>query len=377
MTPRSIAVMAKWLTIMASACCRPPLQAARQGQGRGGRALAQSYILGRLRNRTFFSLAEANAAIVEALERMNGAVMRRVGISRRQLFETVEMAALDRLPAEDFVAAEWLLARAGIDYHVEVHGFFYSVPYGLVREQVDVRVTQRTIEIFHKGGRVAAHERRYGGAAHGTDPAHMPKDHRGYASWTTDRFRSWAAATGPNMEALILAVIASRRHPQQGFRTCLGVLRHIRGLPKERVEEAAARAVAIGALSYKAIVGLIDAEPRRRPPDEESMSCSTRIFARTRILPMKGAFMLNHPTLDLLHELGLHGMAKGFKDLQDNPEAAGLNHAEWLGLVLDREALLRRQKRFEARAKAANLRHAASVEDVDYRSPRGLDRALF
>lgn len=176
-----------------------------------GVRFAQSYILGRLRNRTFFSLAEANAAIGEALERMNGAVMRRLGVSRRQLFETIEKATLHPLPEEDFVVAEWAQARVGIDYHIEVHSFFYSVPYGLIRERVDVRVTQRTIEIFHKGRRVAAHERRYGGAAHGTDPAHMPKDHRGYASWTTDRFRAWAAATGPNTEALILAVIASRR----------------------------------------------------------------------------------------------------------------------------------------------------------------------
>ena len=235
-----------------------------------GVRFAQSYILGRLRNRTFFSLAEANTAIGEALERMNGAVMRRIGVSRRQLFETIEKETLHPLPEDDFVVAEWLLARVGIDYHVEVHGFFYSVPYGLIREQVDARVTQSTIEIFHKGRRVAAHERRYGGAAHGTDPAHMPKDHRGYASWTTDRFRSWAAATGPNTEALILAIIASRRHPQQGFRTCLGVLRHIRGLPKERVEAAAERAVVIGALSYKAIVGLIDARPRRPPASEEA-----------------------------------------------------------------------------------------------------------
>ncbi len=87
--------------------------------------------------------------------------------------------------------------------------------------------------------------------------------------------------------------------------------------------------------------------------------------------------MLNHPTLDLLHELGLHGLAKGFRAMQGSAEADALTHAEWLGLVLDHEVTLRRQKRFEARAKAARLRHAASVEDVDYRSPRGLERALF
>src|SRR4051812_4618297 len=87
--------------------------------------------------------------------------------------------------------------------------------------------------------------------------------------------------------------------------------------------------------------------------------------------------MLTHPTLDLLADLGFHGMAKGFHDLADNPEAVSLGHAEWLALLLERESTLRQQKRFQSRAKAAKLRHLAAVEDVDYRTPRGLDRALF
>ena len=87
--------------------------------------------------------------------------------------------------------------------------------------------------------------------------------------------------------------------------------------------------------------------------------------------------MLKHPTLDLLHELGLHGIAQGFRELTDNAEAGALDHAEWLSLLLEREVTLRRQKRFEARARTAKLRHPASVEDVDYRAARGLDRALF
>ena len=87
--------------------------------------------------------------------------------------------------------------------------------------------------------------------------------------------------------------------------------------------------------------------------------------------------MLTHPTLDLLYELGLHGMAKGFKELEANPEARALEHAEWLALLLEHEMTLRRQKRFEARARAAQLRQSASIEDVDYRAARGLDRALF
>ena len=87
--------------------------------------------------------------------------------------------------------------------------------------------------------------------------------------------------------------------------------------------------------------------------------------------------MLTHPTLDLLANLGLHGMAKGFHDLANNPEAASLGHAEWLGILLERESTLRQQKRFQSRAKSAKLRHLAAVEDVDYRAPRGLDRAIF
>jgi len=125
-----------------------------------GVRFAQTYILGRLRRQTFFSLAEANAAIAVALERINAHIMRRLSVSRRQLFETVEMPVLAPLPDADYQFAEWRVARVSLDYHVEIDGFFYSVPHGLIREQVDVRATIRTIELFHRGVRVAAHQRR-------------------------------------------------------------------------------------------------------------------------------------------------------------------------------------------------------------------------
>ncbi|MER8633366.1 hypothetical protein NKH55_26970 [Mesorhizobium opportunistum] len=116
-------------------------------------------------NQTFFSLAEANAAIRQALDRIDNHVMRRLGVSRRQLFESVERAALASLPSEDYEFAEWRLARVSTDYHVEFKTFFYSVPHSLIRQQVDLRATARTIEIFHRGKRVAVHQRRYGGLA--------------------------------------------------------------------------------------------------------------------------------------------------------------------------------------------------------------------
>ncbi len=222
-----------------------------------GVRFAQTYILGRLRRQTFFSLVEANAAIAAALERINAHVMRRLGVSRRQLFETVEMPVLAPLPDADYQFAEWRVARVSLDYHVEIDGFFYSVPHGLIREQVDVRATTRTIELFHRGSRVAAHQRRYGGRRHGTDPDHMPSAHRRYAEWTPERFRRWGRSIGQNTEGLVLAILANRPHPEQGFRTCLGVLRLFKDLDPERAELIAARAIAVRALTYKSIASII------------------------------------------------------------------------------------------------------------------------
>jgi transposase len=236
-----------------------------------GVRFAQTYILGRLRHQTFFSLADANSAIALVLERMNGHVMRRLGLSRRDLFTTVERPALRPLPATDYEFAEWRRARVGIDYHVEVDDFYYSVPHALIRAEVDVRITSRTIEIFHRGKRVAAHERRYAGRRHGTDPDHMPSAHRRYAEWSASRFKRWAHSIGPNTEALVIAVLANRPHPEQGFRTCLGVLRLFRGIAPARAEAVAARAIAIGALNYKSVASILENNlDRASPPDAEN-----------------------------------------------------------------------------------------------------------
>jgi transposase len=144
-----------------------------------------------------------------------------------------------------------------LDYHIEVHDFLYSVPHALIRAEVEVRVTQRTVEIFHRGQRVAAHERRYMGRRHTTTPEHTPSSHRRYAEWTPERFRRWAGKIGPNTEGLISAVLASRPHPEQGFRTCLGILRSYRGLDAGRVEVVSARAVELGVLNCKGVAVLL------------------------------------------------------------------------------------------------------------------------
>jgi transposase len=226
-----------------------------------GVRFAQTYILGRLRAQTFFSLAECNQAITLVMQRMNERTMRNLGLSRRELFEKIERAALNGLPAEDWEFAEWRRARVNLDYHIEVHDFLYSVPHALIRAEVEVRVTARTVEVFHRGQRVAAHQRRYMGRKHGTDPDHMPSSHRHYAEWTPDRFRRWAGKIGPNTEGLINAVLASRPHPEQGFRTCLGILRSYRGLDTARLEAVSARALELGVFNGKGVAALLARKP--------------------------------------------------------------------------------------------------------------------
>ena len=257
-----------------------------------GVRFAQIAILGRLRNRTFFSLAEANAAIAEALERINSHAMKRLNTTRRALFEQLEREALRPLPAARYEYAEWRLARVSLDYHVEAlvagreaivrsggsnegvqrpggQGFFYSAPHALIREQIDVRLTARTVELFHRGQRVAAHERRNAGSRYATIPEHMPSAHRRYAEWSPERFRRWAVGIGPATEGLILAILARRPHPEQGFRTCLGVMRQFRSLSTERVEAVAAHALHIGAFNGASIASIIatSAEQARSAPD--------------------------------------------------------------------------------------------------------------
>ena len=237
-----------------------------------GVRFAQTYILGRLRHQTFFSLDQANRAIAEMVTRINTHVMRRLKVCRSDLFTSVEKPALRSLPASDYEFAEWRLARVNIDYHIEAANYYYSVPHALIHTQVDVRITSRTIEVFHRGKRVAAHQRRYGGPRHGTDPEHMPSAHRRYAAWTPERFRQWARTIGPNTEGWVIAVLASRPHPEHGFRTCLGAMRLFRGVDQARAEAVAARALAIGALAAKSVASILNNNLDRAPRAAETIT---------------------------------------------------------------------------------------------------------
>jgi transposase len=219
--------------------------------------VVQRWVLARLRNHRFFSLAELNGAIRALITELNDRPMRHLGASRRTLFETLEAPALRGLPSEPYAYAEWRRCRAGLDYHVEVHGHFYSVPYRLMREAIEARITDQTVELFHRGNRIASHVRSPRQHRHTTIPEHMPSAHRRYAEWTPTRLLREAAAIGPATIALVEAIMASKPHPEQGFRTCLGILRLVRSYGPERLEAACQRGLDIGARTYGSVQSIL------------------------------------------------------------------------------------------------------------------------
>jgi transposase len=228
--------------------------------------IVERWLLGRLRHRIFVSLGEVNAAIAELLERLNEQrPIRRLGVTRRQLLEELDRPALKPLPAEPYVFAEWRVHRVGVDYHVDVGAHYYSVPYRFARMEVEVRLTARIVEIFVKGERVAAHLRMSGNHKHTTLPEHMPSSHRRYAGWTIDRIRQDATMIGPATAALCELVLEHKPHPEQGFRTCLGILRLVKPFGRKRLEAAATRAIDIGAYTYGSVKSILDNNLDRHP----------------------------------------------------------------------------------------------------------------
>ncbi len=235
------------------------MKAHAKAKAESGVLLAERWVLAALRNRTFFSLAEANAAIRERLAWLNARPFRKLPGSRLSLFEELDRPALRPLPALPYEFATWKTARVNIDYHVEVDRHWYSVPYQLVGQVCDIRVTAGVVEVLHQRRRVASHRRSGEQRRFTTDAAHMPEAHRRHAEWTPGRIVAWAERTGPATGALVAAIMASRPHPEQGFRSCLGIMRLGRRHGDERLEAAAARALAVGANSYRSVESILKA----------------------------------------------------------------------------------------------------------------------
>jgi transposase len=229
-----------------------------KAKAEAGVLVAQRWILARLRHQTFFSLEALNERIAELLDELNRRTMKAYKASRRELFERLDRPALGALPPTRFVYGVWKVAKVSeLDYHVEYEGHYYSVPHALVGEHVDVRVSARTVEVFYKGRRVASHTRSHRRGQHTTVPAHMPKSHRAHAEWTPARLIRWGNKVGVGTGALVTAIFHDRPHPEQGYRSCLGILRLEKRYGPARLEAACARALAAGARSYKHVATIL------------------------------------------------------------------------------------------------------------------------
>lgn len=234
--------------------------------------LAQRWILARLRNETFFSLGELNTRIADLLEDMNNRKMKSYGgQTRKERYLQIDKPALKPLPDAAYVFAERKWVKANIDYHIDLGDHhYYSVPHVLRDEKLEARFTRTTVEVFHNGERVASHKRSFEVGKHTTNPEHMPKAHREHMEWSPTRIISWGQTIGPSTAALLEAIMAERKHPEQGYRSCLGILRQEKAYDKVRLEAACERALHNGARSYRHVEailrnGLDRLAPRKKP----------------------------------------------------------------------------------------------------------------
>lgn len=243
-----------------------------KAKAEAGVLLVERWILAVLRKRVFFNLADFNQAIAALLERLNQRPFRKLEGSRATWFLKLDRPALRPLPAVPYPFAEWKKARVNIDYHIEIDRHYYSAPHSLVHRQVDARYTAMTVEIFHAGQRVASHARSYKAGGFTTIHAHRPKSHQRYLEWTPQRLVHWASTVGLSTAALVDKILQSRPHPEQGFRSCLGILRLGKVYGHDRLEAAARRALTLDACSYKSVksilhTGLDRQQSLELPPD--------------------------------------------------------------------------------------------------------------
>jgi transposase len=232
-------------------------------------------ILAPLRDRRFFGLAECNQAVWELLNALNNRPFQQMPGSRRELFDSLERNELRPLPEQSYSFGHWKTARVNIDYHVAAERVFYSVPYTYVRQRVDIRLSENIVEIFHKGRRIASHPRCHREGTFMTTTTHMPKSHQSYQEWTPQRLVQWAEQTGGATAEVVKTIMATRTHPQQGFRSSLGIMGLSRRFSPQRLEAACARALLIGSPGYKSILSILEKRLDQVPPPAKTLSAPT------------------------------------------------------------------------------------------------------
>ena len=241
-----------------------------------GVQIVERWILAALRHHTFFSLHQLNRRIGELLVHLNNRPFRKLPGSRQSQFDALDRPALQPLPANPYTYADWKKARVNIDYHIEVDKHYYSVPYSLVKQELDVRFTVSTVECFYRNQRVASHARSYRAGHHTTLREHMPESHRQYGDWSPERLVRWARQYGTSTAEVVTRILQARRHPEQGYRSCLGILRLEKTYGPQRLEAACQRALLLGTLRYKSVESILKHGLDQQPSTPEIESPDTR-----------------------------------------------------------------------------------------------------
>jgi transposase len=243
--------------------------------------LVERWILAALRHHRFVALGELNDAIAILLERLNNRPFRKREGTRASLFAAIDQPMLQPLPAQPYITADWKTVRASIDYHVEIDRHFYSVPYQLAGRQMEARFTSHTVEIFEGGKRVASHMRSFAPYLHTTTKEHMPKSHQAHLEWTPSRLIHWAGTVGEATALVIATVLETKRHPEIGYRACLGIMRLGKTYSNGRLEAASKRALELNACSFQSLKSILKQsldrqtalplEPERSGPRHENI----------------------------------------------------------------------------------------------------------
>lgn len=222
-----------------------------------GVLLAQRWVLARLRHQTFFTLASLNQSIRFLLDDFNQRPFKKLPGSRLSQFELLDKPALKPLPKTPYQYTEFKLVRVNIDYHVEFERCYYSVPHHLVKHQIEIQATGEIVAAFFQGKPVAKHPRSRRPGSFSTDANHMPPAHREQRTWTPERLKQWAKQIGANVFTLVEAMIERRQHPEQAYRSCLGLLNLSRQYDRQRLDQACARALAIGSPNYRSVKSIL------------------------------------------------------------------------------------------------------------------------
>lgn len=226
---------------------------------------AQRRLLAPLRHLHFFSIGQINEALRPLLDDLNRAPFQKLPGSRRLLFEQLDQPALQPLPLDPYQLGHWRQAKVSIDYHLQVDWHYYSVPYLLVHQTVEVRLSVRMVEVFHQGRRVALHPRSDQRGGFTTEAGHRPKAHQKHLQWTPSRLIDWAEKLGPGCGQLVTTLLERKPHPEQGYRACLGIMRLAKDYDPIRLEAACQHALALDSCTYKTLASLLKTKRDQLP----------------------------------------------------------------------------------------------------------------